>query len=120
MELASSVLDSYAPSGSEAVTIERIQDVICEHFALEREDLLSPRRSAELTLPRHIGMYLSRTLLGAPSTHVARRFNRKDHSTVLHAARQVEAKMRQDQEIHDLVVRLTEQARGSRRVGIGR
>jgi chromosomal replication initiator protein len=113
MELAGSVLDSYQPGHGEALTIERIQDAVCEHFAIEREELLSEKRSKNLTLPRHIGMYLARTLLGEASTQVARRFNRKDHSTVLHAERKVELGMREDREIHDLVVRLTEQLRSS-------
>ncbi|MCB0877842.1 MAG: chromosomal replication initiator protein DnaA [Thermoleophilia bacterium] len=112
LELAASVLESYAPHQSEAVTIDRIQDVVCEHFTIDREELLSARRTAALTLPRQIGMYLSRTLVGAPSTQVARSFNRKDHSTVLHAERQVDAKMRNDQQVHDLVVQLTAQVRG--------
>jgi chromosomal replication initiator protein len=117
LELAAKVLESYAPGEGATVTIERIQDVVCEHFALDRDELLSGRRTQNLTLPRQIGMYLSRTLLGAASTQVAQRFNRKDHSTVLYAERQVDEKMRQDREIHDLVVRLTEQVRGGRRVG---
>jgi chromosomal replication initiator protein len=62
-------------------------------------------------------MYLSRTLLGEASTQVARRFNRKDHSTVLHAEKQVDARMRQDREIHDLVVELTERIRGGSSTG---
>jgi chromosomal replication initiator protein len=121
LELAAGVLESYAPERATAPTIDRIQEVVCEHFALDRDDLLSERRGATLTLPRQIGMYLSRTLVGAPSTQVARRFNRKDHSTVLYAERQVDEKMRKDQEVHDLVVRLTEQVRGSARgAGAGR
>jgi chromosomal replication initiator protein len=121
LELAAGVLESYAPERAAAPTIDRIQEVVCEHFALDRDDLLSERRGATLTLPRQIGMYLSRTLVGAPSTQVARRFNRKDHSTVLYAERQVDEKMRKDQEVHDLVVRLTEQVRGvGRGVGAGR
>lgn len=121
IELATKVLESYAPSQCEAVTIDRIQDVVCEHFALDRDELLSGRRNATLTLPRQIAMYLSRTLVGAPSTQVARRFNRKDHSTVLYAEKQVDEKMRRDQEVHDLVVRITAQVRGSAEgVGTGR
>ncbi len=119
LELATSVLESYAPEQSTAVTIERIQDVVCEHFALDRDELLSPRRTASLTLPRQIGMYLSRTLVGAPSTQVARRFNRKDHSTVLHAERQVDEKMRKDREVHDLVVHLTQQVRSGTAGSVG-
>ncbi|MCW2922053.1 MAG: Chromosomal replication initiator protein DnaA [Thermoleophilia bacterium] len=119
LELATSVLESYAPEQSTAVTIERIQDVVCEHFALDRDELLSPRRTQSLTLPRQIGMYLSRTLVGAPSTQVARRFNRKDHSTVLHAERQVDEKMRKDREVHDLVVHLTQQVRSGTAGSVG-
>ena len=114
LELAHTVLESYASSVSEPVTIERIQDVVCEHFALDRTDLLSSRRTTELTLPRQIGMYLSRTMIGAASTQVAKRFNRKDHSTVLHAERKIDERMRQEREVHDLVVRLTEQVRSGR------
>jgi chromosomal replication initiator protein len=121
LELATKVLESYAPHQAEAVTIDRIQDVVCEHFALDRDELLSERRNATLTLPRQIAMYLSRTLVGAPSTQVARRFNRKDHSTVLYAEKQVDEKMRRDQEVHDLVVRITAQVRGAAEgVGSGR
>ncbi|MCW2925487.1 MAG: Chromosomal replication initiator protein DnaA [Thermoleophilia bacterium] len=121
LELAASVLDSYAPGHGEPVTIERIQDVVCEHFTIDRDELLSQKRSNALTLPRQIGMYLSRTLIGAPSTEVARRFNRKDHSTILHAERRIDERIRGDREVHDLVVRLTAQVRGSdRSVGTGR
>lgn len=121
IELASSVLESYAPAQGGPVTIDRVQDIVCEHFALDRDELLSQSRSASLTLPRQIGMYLSRTLVGAPSTEVARRFNRKDHSTILHAARKIDRMMREEQQVHDLVVQLTDQVRGGgRSVGIGR
>ncbi len=117
IELATRILESYAPQQSRQVTIERIQDVVCEHFTLQREELLSPRKSNALTLPRQIGMYLSRTLVGASSTQVAQRFNRKDHSTVLHAEKQVERKMHNDPEVHDLVVSLTAQVRGGSSMG---
>jgi chromosomal replication initiator protein len=113
LELAARVLESYAPQQSRQVTIDRVQDIVCEHFALDRDELLSPRKSSSLTLPRQIGMYLSRTLVGASSTQVAHRFNRKDHSTVLYAERQVDGKMRKDPEVHDLVVTLTARIRGT-------
>lgn len=119
LTLAQRVLESYASDQHGPLTIERIQDIVCEHFTIQRDELLSERRSNALTLPRQIGMYLSRTLVGAPSTEVARRFNRKDHSTILYAERKIDARMREDQVVHDLVVQITERVRGRRSVGAG-
>ncbi|MEO6867116.1 MAG: chromosomal replication initiator protein DnaA [Gaiellales bacterium] len=120
MESAMEVLESYTAGDGGPLTIDRIQEIVCEHFTIERDELLSGRRSTSLTLPRHIGMYLSRTLLGAPSTEVARRFNRKDHSTIISAERKIDGMIRNDQEVHDIIVRLTERLRAGQSVGIGR
>jgi len=120
IEQAAQVLEAYAPGQSEPVTIERIQHVVCEHFALDREDLLSQRRTQQLTLPRQIGMYLARTLIGAPALEVAQRFHRKDHTTVLYAEKKIDLRIREDREVHDLVAQLTVAVRGSGgRVGAG-
>ena len=118
VEHAANVLDAYAPGQSEPATIERIQQVVCDHFRLDRDDLLSQRRTQHLTLPRQIAMYLSRTLVGAPSMQVAQRFHRKDHTTVLYAEKKIDKMMLEDREVHDLVAQLTVAVRGSsNRVG---
>jgi chromosomal replication initiator protein len=120
-ELASRVLESFAPGENEPVTIERIQQIVCEHFTLEREELLSPRRTAALSLPRQIAMYLSRVLTPESSAQVAMRFNRKDHSTVLHAEKQIDKLIKSDLGTHDLIEQLTATVRGpGHRVGAGR
>ena len=110
---AERVLASIAPGYGEAVTIERIQQAVCEHYALTREELLSDTRARAISLPRQIGMYLSRQLVNAPSTQVAMRFNRRDHSTILHAEKRIDALIRADHEVHDVVDQLTRQLRGS-------
>jgi chromosomal replication initiator protein len=112
VELAARVLEQYAPQQSGPVTIERIQEVVCDHFALSREELLSDRRTRVLTHPRQVAMYLSRVLVGAASTRVGACFNR-DHSTVLHAETRIEDLMKRDQEVHDLVAQLTAAVRGT-------
>ena len=106
LDLAASVLESYAPARQQAVTIDRIQNVICEYFALTRADLVGARKTADIVQPRQIAMYLARVLLGAPSTQVGKRFGR-DHSTVLHAEKKIDQLIKQDREVYDLVERLT-------------
>lgn len=117
-ELARSVLDSYAPAVREAVTIDRIQNVVCEHFAVSRDDLVGARKTADIVQPRQIAMYLARVLLGAPSTQVGRRFGGRDHSTVLHAERKIDGLIKHDRDVYALVERLTHTIRqGGDRVG---
>lgn len=107
VQMAQRVLDSYvASSKSEPVTIDRIQQVVCEHFNVSREALLGPRKSNDVVRPRQIGMYLARMLLGTPSTQVARRFGRSDHTTVLNAEKRVDQLIKEDREVYDLVEQL--------------
>ncbi|MBC7643766.1 MAG: chromosomal replication initiation protein DnaA, partial [Thermoleophilia bacterium] len=68
-------------------------------------------RTTELTMPRHIAMYLARVMLNAPSTQVGKRFGGKDHSTVLSAEKKIEALIRKDPEVFALIERLTESIR---------
>lgn len=110
--LAASVLDSYGGDRGGEITIDRIQDAVCKHFSLTREDLVGARRSNEIARPRQIAMYLARVLLGAPSTHVGRRFGGRDHSTVLYAERRIDTLIRNDREVYDLVEQLTSALRG--------
>ena len=117
-ELAATVLDSYAPTATEPVTIERIQRVVCDHFELSADDLVGARKTADIVQPRQIAMYLARVLLGAPSTQVGRRFGGRDHSTVLHAERKIDQLIKNDRQVYDLVERLTLTIRqGGQRVG---
>ncbi|MCW2949076.1 MAG: chromosomal replication initiator protein DnaA [Thermoleophilia bacterium] len=120
-DLAMRVLESFSPGENEPVTIDRIQQIVCEHFALDREELLSPKRTQALAGPRQIAMYLSRVLTPEPATQVALRFNRKDHSTVLHAEHKIDTLIKSDQQTHDLIAQLTATVRGTgRRVGAER
>jgi chromosomal replication initiator protein len=106
-QLAGQVLDSYIATTPQALTIDRIQAVVCEHFSLSHEELVGERRNRDVARPRQIAMYLARVLLGAPSTHVGQRFGGRDHSTVLHAYKKIDELLREDQEVYDLVEQLT-------------
>jgi chromosomal replication initiator protein len=113
--LAREVLASFSgadPSGG-PVTIDRVQDVVCRHFDLERADLTGDRKVAKVARPRQIAMYLARVLVGESSTAVGREFGR-DHSTVLYAERKIEQLLKEDREVYDLVDQLTETIRGRR------
>jgi chromosomal replication initiator protein len=94
------------------VRIEDIQKVVARHFEVTRNDLLSNRRTRVIVRPRQIAMYLSKQLTPRSLPEIGRRFGGRDHTTVLHAVRKIEALAAEDpklaQEI-ELLKRLIEE-----------
>ena len=77
-------------------TVEEIQRLICKHFNINLGDLKSKTRLKNITLPRHIAMYLCRKHTSMPSAFIGFKFGGRDHSTVVHALKSLERKIRQD------------------------
>ncbi len=73
------------------VKIEDIQKLVASHFNVSRADILSSRRTANVVRPRQIAMYLSKTLTLRSLPEIGRRFGGRDHTTVLHAVRKIDA-----------------------------
>lgn len=69
---------------AKALRMGQIIDVVADVFGVEAGDLLGPRRLAYITRPRHVAMYLARTMKGAPLPEIARAF-RRDHTCVVYA-----------------------------------
>jgi chromosomal replication initiator protein len=67
------------------VKIEDVKRAVCAHFGITKEELLSYRRDYDCVYPRHVGMYLSKSLSTKSFTEIARRFSRTDHTTIIRA-----------------------------------
>jgi chromosomal replication initiator protein len=113
-ELTARVLDGFygpertAGAGARsAPSVEAIQDAVCETFAISRDELLSPSRSARLVWPRQIAMYLARETTNLTFPDIGRRFGGRNHTTVKHAVRRTADRLTTDREAFDTVRRLT-------------
>jgi hypothetical protein len=73
------------------ITIKAVQEAVCRRTQVRRNDLLSSRRDAAVILPRHIAMALTKYLTTKSLPEIGRQFGGKDHTTVLHACRKMEA-----------------------------
>jgi hypothetical protein len=71
--------------------IREIQMAVCDRYGLTLSELLAERRFRPLVRARQVAMHLSKVLTGRSLPEIGRRFGRKDHTTVLHAARKVTA-----------------------------
>ena len=108
VDLAQDVLKDVFPQGEIAqVTIERIQEVVCERFSLSLEELCSHKRSQNIVYPRQVAMYLSRELTDSSLPKIGKHFGDRDHTTVLHANTKITNMIRADRTVYNLVQELT-------------
>lgn len=74
---------------SERLTIAEIQTAVADFYHLPVSEMTSARRNREIAGPRQVAMFLARELTPKSFPDIGRRFGDRDHTTVLHAVRQV-------------------------------
>ena len=89
LEMARNVLRDLIGDKKKIVAMEDIQEAVAAWFHIKIADLKSRRRSKTLVHPRQIAMYLCRELTDASFPEIGRLFGGKDHTTIMHACRQI-------------------------------
>lgn len=72
-----------------SISIESIQKTVAEHFDLRVGDLIGPKRPKNISWPRQVAMYLSRTMTNNSFPVIGDAFCR-NHATVVHACKMIE------------------------------
>jgi chromosomal replication initiator protein len=103
------VRDLIRPHEPKRIKIEDIQRVVARQYNVSRSDLLSSRRTANVVRPRQVAMYLAKTLTLRSLPEIGRRFGGRDHTTVLHAVRKIEALVAKDTALSEEVESLKRQ-----------
>ena len=89
-EMAKNVLRDLLGGKRKVITIEDIQEAVAGRFHIKVSDLKSKRRTKTLVQPRQVAMYLCRELTDASFPEIGRDFGGKDHTTIIHACKQVQ------------------------------
>jgi chromosomal replication initiator protein len=95
--------DMIRDNQSGPVSIGLIQQLVSETFGFSIDELLSQNRSADLALARQIAMYLARNKTGESLQQISYSFNKKDHTTVIHACKKVEKLIKTDLRVRSFV-----------------
>ena len=83
------------------VSIENIQKTVADYFKIRVGDLLSKKRSRSIARPRQIGMALAKELTNHSLPEIGDAFGGRDHTTVLHGCRRIEALRETDKRVDD-------------------
>ena len=85
------------------ITAELIMQTVSDYYGLTLDDMTGPTRKREITVPRQIAMYLTREMTGMSLPQIGNVFGGRDHTTVLHSCKTVEANMTASTDIRAVV-----------------
>lgn len=90
LELANDALkDILSVRKVKTITAKSIREMVTRYFELKPDDLISKKRTRELSYPRQIAMYLCRELTDLSLPKVGDEFGGRDHTTVMHACEKI-------------------------------
>ncbi|HEY2986105.1 MAG TPA: chromosomal replication initiator protein DnaA [Candidatus Binatia bacterium] len=106
IDLAKEVLQNTLKGNSREVTVESIQKTVCDYFNLKLGDLKAKRRTKDIAVPRQVGMYLARKYTSTSFPAIGSKFGGRDHSTVIHATKTIEKKLKDDPQMQSTIEKL--------------
>ena len=92
-------------------TAKAIQTAVADYFGIDPSDLVSQKRTKELVQPRQVAMYLCRELTQMSYSNIAQSFNRENHTTVIHACKQIEKMIDESDDERESIMMLLDQFR---------
>ena len=106
VDLAKEVLHNTLKGVRNEITVEGIQKTICEYFNLKLGDLKAKRRTQNIALPRQMAMYLCRKHTETSFPGIGNKFGGRDHSTVIHASKAIERRIKEDPHMQTTIEKL--------------
>ncbi len=95
--------DVIYPNKAREITPNLIINVVAEHFGVRPEDIVSKKRNSEFVQPRQVVMYLCRELTNVSQVNIGRILGKKDHTTVIHGVKKIEAEMQNSEEFRNKI-----------------
>ena len=91
IENAEELLSDLLQINEKKISIALIQQQVSLYFNLKVTEMSSPRRSINIARPRQIAMYLCKEVTSFSYPEIGKAFGGKDHTTVMHAVKKIEA-----------------------------
>ncbi len=109
VEMAKNILRDLLGEKRKVITVEDIQEAVANRFHVKIADLKSKRRTKTLVYPRQIAMFLCRDLTDSSFPEIGRDFGGKDHTTIIHACKQMKKNQETDATLRSTLESLKEE-----------
>ena len=99
LEMAKNQLKDFLSSGSsEIISLDVIQKVISNDYNISVSELKGKQKDKKFAVPRQIAIYIAREVTELSYTELGNEFG-KDHSTIMHAYKNISEKIKVDQNL---------------------
>ena len=89
--------DIISPHKEKEITPELILNVVCDHYGINEQSVLSTKKTKDISMVRQIIMYLCRECINDMSLkNIAEFLGKKDHTTIMHGISKVEYDIEHD------------------------
>lgn len=92
-QMAKRVLKDMIQESHSSISIDEIQNYVCEYFGIDTNKVREKTRKQEIVEARQIAMYLAKQFTDSSLKTIGLHFGGRDHSTVIHAISTVEERM---------------------------
>lgn len=107
LDLAIEALKGYFEKGNTSTNkISQVIQIICDHYNLTEEQLMSKKRNNEIAIPRMIAMYICRIYLDENLTKIGIQFGGKNHTTVMHAVNKIKNEILKDDNLNNEIQKM--------------
>ena len=101
IEFAQETLRDLWRAQQQAISIANIQKAVADYYGLQLREMLGKKRTRSLARPRQMAMALAKELTEHSLPEIGVAFDGRDHTTVLHACRQIRHLMETDGKLHE-------------------
>ena len=95
------IANDYFDTVHKKISVSTVQEVCEAYYHISHEEIIGPRRNANIALARHVAIYLSINMCEMTSIAVGSAFGGRDHSTVLNSLKVIEKKLKTDRTLVD-------------------
>ena len=85
------------------ITVEKIIVEVADVYGVTPEEIRSSKRSSQISTARKVAVYVVREITQMPLQSIGTEFGGRDHSTIVYAINKIEAGMKRDSNLNQLV-----------------
>tara|TARA_B100002052_G_scaffold6694_1_gene5785 strand:+ start:16586 stop:17926 length:1341 start_codon:yes stop_codon:yes gene_type:complete len=90
------------------INVQQVIKNVAAVMQIKEKDIVGKSRSMEIALARQISMYVSKKLINTSLANIGKQIGKRDHSTVIHACKTIENKIKEDNSIRELINKIEE------------
>ncbi len=106
IKLAQRIVGNATRVGIRPVTIDEIITHVCAHYKVNKDDIFTKSRKANVVEVRQVAMYLSHKLTKSSTSKIGASVGGRSHATVLHSISSIEEILAQDEKMRNLLDKL--------------